>query len=85
MKRVTAILGTFGLVLALSLPSWAQVKQLPTHTVTLSGTVEAIDHGRRILSIKTDDGKFETLEVPQSAKRFDELKIGDKLLTTTFQ
>jgi hypothetical protein len=82
MKRVTAILGTFGLVLALSLPSWAQVKQLPTHTVTLSGTVEAIDHAKRILSIKTDDGKFETLEVPQSAKRFDELKIGDKVSVT---
>jgi hypothetical protein len=44
MKRVTAILGTFGLVVALCLPSWAQVKQLPTHTVTLSSTVEAIDH-----------------------------------------
>jgi len=83
MKRVTAILGTFGLVLALSLPSWAQfTKQLPTHTVTLSGTVEAIDHDKRVLSIKTDDGKFETLEVPQSAKRFDELKIGDKVSVT---
>jgi hypothetical protein len=83
MKRVTAILGTFGLVLALSLPSWAQLtKQLPTHTVTLSGTVEAIDHDKRVLSIKTDDGKFETLEVPQSAKRFDELKIGNKVSVT---
>ena len=82
MKQLTAILGASGLVLALSLPSWAQTKQLPTHTVTLSGTVEAIDHDKRVLSIKTDDGKFETLEVPQSAKRFDELKIGDKVSVT---
>jgi hypothetical protein len=83
MKRVTAILGASVLALGLSLPSWAQfIKQLPTHTVTLSGSVEAIDHDKRILSIKTDDGKFETLEVPQGAKRFDELKIGDKVSVT---
>jgi hypothetical protein len=82
MKRITAILGASGLVLALSLPSWAQFKQLPTHTVTLSGTVETIDHTKRILNIKTADGKFETLNIPQSAKRFDELKIGDKVSLT---
>ena len=64
MKPVTAILGASGLVLALFLPSWAQVKQLPTHTVTLSGTVETIDHDKRVLNIKTADGTFETLDVP---------------------
>ena len=82
MKRVTAILGTFGLVLALSLTSWAQVKQLPTHTISLSGTVETIDHDKRVLNIKTADGTFESLDVPQSAKRFDELKVGDKVSVT---
>jgi hypothetical protein len=44
--------------------------------------VETIDHDKRILNIKTDDGKFETLDVPQSAKRFDELKVGDKVSVT---
>ncbi len=82
MKSAAAILGASGLVLALSLPSWAQVKQLPTHTVTLSGTVATIDHNKRVLNIKTADGKFETLDVPQRAKRFDELKIGDKVSAT---
>ena len=82
MKQVMAILRASVLVLVLSLPSWAQVKQLPTHTVTLSGSVETIDHGTRVLGIKTADGTFETLEVPQSAKRFDELKIGDKVSVT---
>jgi hypothetical protein len=82
MKPVTAILGACVLVLALSLPSWAQSKQLPTHTVTLSGTVETIDHDKRVLTIRTADGNYETLDVPQSAKRFDELKIGDKVSVT---
>ena len=41
--RVSTILSVSGLVLALSLPSWAQVQTLPTHTVTINGTVETID------------------------------------------
>ena len=72
-----------GLVLALSLPSWAQeVKQLPTQTVTLSGTVATIDHEKRMVNIKKADGSFETVDVPASAKRFDELKVGDKVSVT---
>jgi hypothetical protein len=82
MKPVTSILGACGLVLALFLPSWAQTKQLPTHTISLSGTVETIDHDKRVLNIKTADGTFEALDVPQSAKRFDELKVGDKVSVT---
>ena len=80
MKRINAILGASGLVLALSLPSWAQeVRQLPTQTVTLSGTVATIDHDKRIVNIRKADGSFETVDVPPSAKRFDELKVGDKV------
>ena len=81
MKRITAILSACGLVLALSLPSWAQTA-LPTHNVTLAGTVETIDHDKRVVTLKTADGKFETIDVPPSAKRFDELKVGDKVSVT---
>ena len=81
MKRITSILSACGLVLALSLPSWAQTA-LPTHTVTLAGTVETIDHDKRVVTLKTADGKFETIDVPPSAKRFDELKVGDKVSVT---
>ena len=83
MKRVNVILGASGLVLALSLSGWAQeVKQLPTQTVTLSGTVATIDHAKRVVNIKTADGKFESIDVPPSAKRFDEVKVGDKVSVT---
>jgi hypothetical protein len=83
MRRVNTILSVSGLVLALSLPAWAQeVKQLPTQTVTISGTVATIDHAKRIVNIKTSDGKFETVDVPAGAKRFDELKVGDKVSLT---
>ena len=59
MKRLNTILSASGLlVMALSLPSWAQTRTLPTQTITLSGTVETIDHAKRIVTIKTTDGKF---------------------------
>src|SRR4029077_14365739 len=83
MKRVNAILSASALALALSLSSWAQeVKQLPTQTVTLSGTVATIDHAKRVVNIRTADGKFETIDVPAGATRFDELKVGDKVSRT---
>jgi hypothetical protein len=83
MKQVNTILGASALVVALYLPSWAQeVRQLPTQTVTLSGTVETIDQARRLLNIRKADGQFETVDVPASAKRFDELKVGDKVSVT---
>jgi hypothetical protein len=83
MKRLKAILGVSGLVLALSLPSWAQLtRTLPTQTVTLAGIVEKIDKEKRVVTIKTPDGNFQTIDVPPSAKRFDELKVGDKVSIT---
>lgn len=80
MNRLNTILTASGLVFALSFPSWAQVTQ--SQTITLSGTVETIDQSRRTLNIKKTDGSFETVEVPASAKRFDELKVGDRVTVT---
>ena len=83
MKGVNAILTAAGVVLALSLPSWAQLtRTLPTQTVNLTGTVETIDHDKRVVNIKTPDGKFQTIDVPAAATRFDELKVGDKVSIT---
>ena len=82
MKRVTTMLSAFAVLLAFALPSWAQTKELPKQTVSVAGTVETIDKGRRAVNIKTADGKFVALDVPASAKRFDELKVGDKVKAT---
>ena len=82
MKRLTTMLSAFAVVLALAVPSWAQIKELPKQTVTVTGTVETIDQSRRAVNIKTADGKFVALDVPASAKRFDELKVGDKVGVT---
>ena len=85
MMRLNAILGASALIVAIALPGWAQqeaTRTMPTHTVTLKGTVETIDHAKYVMNIKTSDGKFETIDVPKGAKRFDELKVGDKVSVT---
>ena len=82
MKRETTMLTTFALVLALALPCWAQVRELPTQTVTIAGTVEAIDQAKRAVNIKTATGELVAVNVPEGAKRFNELKVGDKVTAT---
>jgi len=79
---MTTMLSAFAVALAFSLPGLAQVKELPKQTVTVAGTVETIDKNKHLLQIKTADGKFVALDVPASAKRFDELKVGDKVKAT---
>jgi hypothetical protein len=78
------MLSAFALVTALALSSWAwaQVKELPTTTETISGTIETIDKNKRAMNIKTADGKMVAVNVPESVKRFSELKVGDKLKAT---
>jgi hypothetical protein len=34
------------------------------------------------VNVKKADGSFESVDVPESAKRFDELKVGDKVSVT---
>ena len=82
MKQAMTMLSAFAVVLALAPPSRAQVKELPKQIVTVDGTVETIDMSKRAVNIKTADGKFVALDVPASAKRFDELKVGDKVKAT---
>ena len=38
MTRITTMLSAFAVALAIALPSWAQVKELPKQTVTVAGT-----------------------------------------------
>jgi uncharacterized OB-fold protein len=82
MKRGIMMLSASGFVLALAMASWAQVKVLPTRTVTIAGTVETIDHTKRVVTIRTPNDEFVTIDVPEAAKRFDEVKVGDKVKAT---
>ena len=82
MTRITTMLERVRSGLGPRPAQLGEVKELPKQTITVAGTVETIDKNRHLLQIKTADGKFVALDVPASAKRFDELKVGDKVKAT---
>ena len=47
--------------------------------VTVTATIEAIDRNSRLVTLKGPKGNLATVYVDPSMKRFDELKIGDKV------
>ena len=57
----------------------AQVKTLPGEMKTETATVEAIDHGRREVTLKEANGLYSTVTVPTDNKKFDTIKVGDKV------
>jgi Cu/Ag efflux protein CusF len=71
------------LAVLLSLPAaaaYAQVTKTVTGEVkTMTGTVEAIETSSREVTVKKADGTYTVVDVPHGAKRFDNLKIGDKV------
>jgi uncharacterized OB-fold protein len=80
--RGTTLLTTSVLVFAIAFPCLAQVKDLPTQTTTISGTIETIDQGKRAMNIKTADSKFIAVTVPENVERFSQFKVGDKVNAT---
>ena len=84
MKLTTAACVSAVLALALATTAGAQVKEIPGEKVTASGTVEAIDHSSRLVTLKDEDGEFVTIDVPADAKRFSEIKVGDKVTATYY-
>ncbi len=49
-------------------------------TVEFTGTVEAVDHAKRRVTIKSPEGKTRTMKVDPSVTRLDEVKKGDQVV-----
>jgi Cu/Ag efflux protein CusF len=63
----------------------AQTKVIPREFKSVTVTVEAIDTAARYVTVKKPDGQNETFYVPSSMKRFDSLKVGDKINATYYE
>ena len=75
----TFCLGAVAAIL-FAMPAIAQVtKTIPGETKTVTTTVEAIDQQRRVVTAKKPDGTYEDFYFPTTVKRFDTLKVGDKI------
>ena len=57
----------------------AQVKTIPDETITATATIEAIDQSARTMTIKDEQGIYDTLTVPPEVTKFNALKVGDKI------
>jgi hypothetical protein len=57
----------------------AQKPITKSNTVSATATVQAIDSTRRMVTLKTEDGEEDTFMVSKDVKRFNELKVGDKI------
>jgi len=69
-----------------ALSAGAQVsKTVAGETLVATATVEAIDRGSRQVTVKKTDGTYEELYIPQDLKRFDMLKVGDKITARYYE
>jgi hypothetical protein len=79
MGKATAW-STAAVLLVAAVSLGAQSRTLPGGELkVVTVTVEAIDSSRREVTVKKADGALETFYVPQAMKRFDTLKVGDKI------
>ena len=77
-------------VLALTMMAAGQLRAQVSKTIqgemqTVTVTVEAIEKSSREVTVKKPDGKYDVLYVPASVKRFDTLKIGDKITAKYYE
>jgi hypothetical protein len=57
----------------------AQSRTIEGDSISVTVTIEAIEQSSRILTVKDDEGFYETIQAPPEMKRFSELKVGDKI------
>jgi hypothetical protein len=69
-------------LLAASQITWAQQPITRSQTVKGTATIVAIDSTLRIVTIRTSNGEEDSLAVGPEVKRFNELKVGDRLNLT---
>jgi hypothetical protein len=81
MTRKT-ILGIAAL-LALGSLAHAQVKK--SNSVSATATIQAIDKANRLVTIRDESGAEDTVYVGPDVKRFDEVKVGDKIKLTYYE
>jgi hypothetical protein len=79
MKLKSVFVAAAVLTLAVAGLAVAQQTEIAGDMVTVKGTVEAIDHTNRVLTLKLEDGEFDSITIPKGAERFDEIKVGDTL------
>jgi hypothetical protein len=78
-KRWLSCSIAFGLSTLIPTIATAQLREAVLSEMTLQGTVTAVDHTARTVTIRGTQGNIVTLDVPLSVARFDQVKVGDTI------
>ena len=79
---MTKTLAVVVLLLALPFVAFAQGPVTKTTSVTVTATIESLDRTARTITFKDQDGNLGTVFAGPEVKRYDELKVGDKVTFT---
>ena len=82
MRRICQFAFTATTVLAATTGLVAQMPQPVSEKVTVTATIEAIDKSARLVMLKGEKGNVVAVQVGEEIKRFNELKVGDKVSAT---
>ncbi len=77
MTRI--LLAALAAVTWIAAPAEAQKPVTQGAAISETFTIEAIDHSSRIVSLRDKDGTIEDIYCGPEVKRFDALKVGDKV------
>ena len=79
MKRSVVGLIAAAVLVPMAQLAMAQAKTVTSEMRTETGIIEAIEVGSRTITLKKPDGTFVTTVAGPEIKRFEELKVGDKV------
>jgi hypothetical protein len=85
MKRLMCAAFAAAFVLPFAGTATAQTKTLTGEMKTVTATIEAIERSTRSLTVKEQNGEYNEITVPIDYKRFDTLKVGDKITAKYYE
>jgi hypothetical protein len=85
MTRLSAAALALLLASPMATQAAAQSKTLTGETRTVTATVEAVDAKTRTLTLKGPEGNYVDVEAGPDVKRFNEIKVGDKITARYYE
>jgi len=83
-KQIYACMSCVAVLMSAPSIAGAQAREATLSEVTVRGTVQAIDHTARTVTVQGEGGNVVTLDVPTTAARFDQVKVGDIVAMTYY-
>ncbi len=85
MKRFVVPTMAAVVLASMAQTAMAQTRTVSSETKTETATVEAIEASTRTITLKKSDGTFVTTYAGPDIKRFEEIKIGDKVTARYYE